>query len=85
MRTTVTIADELHASAKLRAKERGMTLGELVEDALRRKLAVPYESTDRPSVPIFRGGSGLRPGVDITSNRAIRELLDEGLPFEKLR
>jgi hypothetical protein len=85
MRTTVSIADELLESAKRRAKERGKTLGALVEDALRRELAVNYESADRPPVPIFRGGNGLRPGVDLTSNRALYELLDEGVPFEKLR
>ncbi len=85
MRTTVTIADELLASAKLRAQERGITLGALVEDALRRELAVSNETPERPPVPIFRGGNGLRPGVDISSNRAICEFLDEGLPFEKLR
>lgn len=85
MRTTISIADELLESAKLRAKERGKTLGQLVEDGLRRELAVDYESAERPPVPIFRGGNGLRPGVDLTSNRALYELLDEGVPFEKLR
>lgn len=38
-----------------------------------------------PDIPVFKGGGGLRPGVDITSNRALQELLDEGVPFEKLR
>lgn len=85
MRTTVTIADELLESAKQRARERGLTLGGLVEDALRRELAADGESQPRPPVPVFRGGSGLRPGVDITSNRALYELLDEGVPLEKLR
>jgi len=85
MRTTVTIADELLETAKLRARERGVTLGGLVEAALQRELAVPDEPAQRIEVPVFRGGNGLRPGVDITSNRALHELLDEGLPFEKLR
>ena len=85
MRTTISIHDELLASAKLRARERGKTLGQLVEDALRRELSADDEIVDRPPVPIFRGGNGLRPGVDITSNRALYELLDEGVPFEKLR
>jgi hypothetical protein len=85
MRTTISIHDELLKSAKIRARERGVTLGGLVEDALRRELSVDYESAERPPVPIFRGGNGLRPGVDLTSNRALYELLDEGVPFEKLR
>jgi hypothetical protein len=85
MRMTIQIADDLHESARLRAKERGITLEALVEDALRRELRANHKATDRPSISIFRGGNGLRPGVDISSNRAICELLDEGLPFEKLR
>jgi hypothetical protein len=85
MRTTVSIADELLASAKLRARERGKTLGELVEDGLRRELAVDDEPTEHVPLPVFKGGNGLRPGVDITSNRALQEVLDEGVPFEKLR
>jgi hypothetical protein len=63
MRTTISIADELLNAAKVRAKERGQTLGELVEDGLRRELAVDYESADRPPVPIFRGGTGPGPGL----------------------
>ena len=85
MRTTISIHDELLVSAKARARERGKTLGQLVEDALRRELSADNDIADRPPVPIFRGGNGLRPGVDITSNRALYELLDEGVPFEKLR
>jgi hypothetical protein len=85
MRTTISIHDELLKSAKLRARERGKTLGALVEDALRRELSVDYDSADRPPIPIFRGGNGVRPGVDLTSNRAMYELLDEGVPLEKRR
>lgn len=85
MRTTISIHDELLNSAKLRARERGMTLGGLIEDALRRELSVRDEPEHRPPVPVFRGGNGLMPGVDLTSNRAIAEFLDEGVPFEKLR
>ncbi len=85
MRTTISIHDELLKTAKLRARERGLTLGAFVEDALRRELAVNYEPENRPPVPVFRGGNGPLPGVDLTSNRAIYELLDEGVPFEKLR
>lgn len=85
MRTTLTINDELLESAKQLARSRGQTLSELVEDALRRDLALSDESNRRPPIPVFRGGGGVRPGVDITSNRALQEFLDEGLPFEKLR
>lgn len=85
MRTTISIHDELLASAKLRARERGLTLGALVEDALRRELSTRPETAPRPEVPVFRGGNGLMPGVDITSNRALYEFLDEGVPLDKRR
>ena len=85
MRTTVSIHDELLESAKLRARERGVTLSRLVEDGLRRELAAVEEPGEITPLPVFRGGHGLLPGVDITSNRALYELLDEGVPFEKLR
>jgi len=85
MRTTITIHDDLLESAKLRARERGLTLGGLIETALQRELAVREDPQERVELPVFRGGNGLRPGVDITSNRALHELLDEGVPFEKLR
>ncbi|CAN5165465.1 ribbon-helix-helix protein, CopG family [soil metagenome] len=85
MRTTVNIHDELLESAKLRARERGVTLGALVEDALRRELSLNLEHAPRPEVPVFRGGNGLMPGVDITSNRALYEFLDEGVELDKRR
>lgn len=84
MRTTVSIDDELLESAKRRAAERGKTLGQVVEDALRRELAALASPAHRPTVPVFRGGTGPRPGIDLTSNRALHEALDEGVdPLER--
>jgi hypothetical protein len=85
MRTTISIHDELLETAKRRARERGLTLGGLIEDALRRELSVDQQHVERIPIPVYTGGGGLRAGVDITSNRALQELLDEGVPFEKLR
>lgn len=85
MRTTVAIDDHLLANAKRRARERGSTLGELVEDALRRELATPPPPAERVPLPVFRGGDGPRPGIDLTSNRALREALDEGTDLNDLR
>lgn len=84
MRTTVSIDDHLLAAAKRRARERGQTLGRVVEDALRRELGSESQD-DPPPVPVLRGGGGPRPGIDMTSNRAIRELLDEDTPLDQLR
>ena len=85
MRTTVNIDDERLTAARDRARERGTTLGQLLEDALRRSVAAEATTKVGPPIPVFRGGTGLRPGVDLSSNRAIYELLDEGVELDKLR
>ncbi len=85
MRTTVSIADGLLVAAKRQARERGQTLGSLIETALQRELATAVRPEQRPSVPIFRGGTGPRPGLDLTSNRALHEALDEGRDLDTLR
>lgn len=77
------IDDRFLRSARLRMRERGRTLGCLVERALRRELARPQASGDR-RVRIF-DGSGVRPGVDLRSNCAMRQLLDEGQGMGELR
>jgi hypothetical protein len=85
VRTTIAISDELLRAAKRRARERGVTLGEVVDAALRRELAELRQPAERPDVPVFRGGSGPRPGLDLTSNRALHEALDEGLELDARR
>ncbi len=78
MRTTLSISDELLVAAKRRARERGQTLGEFVDTALQRELNEPVSSAKPPTIPVFRGGTGPRPGVDVRSNRGLLEALDEG-------
>lgn len=85
MRTTVTISDELLAAARRLARERGQTLGEVIEGALRRELAIPAPRGERPQVPVFDGGAGPRPGIDLTSNRELFEALDEDVPLNSRR
>jgi hypothetical protein len=75
MRTTLAIDDHLLSAAKRRARQRGYTLGHLVEEALRRELAEPVNRKG-PRPPVFHGGSGPQPGVDLRSNRALTDLLD---------
>lgn len=85
MRTTVAIDDHILASAKQEARRRGLTLGDLIEEALGRELSRRGEVAPRPAVPVFRGGQGMRPGIDVTSHRAILEALDDDQPLEQLR
>jgi len=84
MRTTIAVDDHLLTAARRRARERGQTLGQVVEDALRRELSTPPAAAV-PEVPVFRGGDGPRPGVDVGSNRALREALDADRDLTDLR
>jgi hypothetical protein len=84
MRTTVAVDDNLLAAARRRARERGQTLGQVMEDALRRELVEPT-AVEPVEVPVFHGSGGPLPGVDLTSNRALREALDEGAGLNDLR
>lgn len=84
MRTTLSVDDNLLAAAKRRARERGQTLGRVIEDALRRELAVPAQEKG-VALPVFRGGGGVHPGVDVTTNRGLREALDEDRDLDDLR
>jgi hypothetical protein len=77
MRTTVAVNDHLLDAAKRRARERGQTLGQVIEGALRRELAEP-PAGEPVAVPVFRGGDGPLPGVELRSNTALREVLDRG-------
>jgi hypothetical protein len=61
-----------------------MTLSELVEEAVRIRLLEVEQAQEHPPLPTFKSG-GLQPGVDLSSNAAIQELLDEGLPLDQLR
>ena len=82
MRTTVAINDRLLMAAKAAAHRRGYTLGRLIEEALRREL--DQQSTGHlPQVPVFRGGTGPRPGLDLRSNRALIDLLEPVAPDDK--
>jgi hypothetical protein len=85
MRTTLSISDELLAAAKRRARERGQTLGQFVDGALQRELSEAEEHREAPPVPVFRDGTGPRPGIDLTSNRALHEALDEGVELDHRR
>lgn len=85
MRTTLSIDDHLLAGAKEQARRRGVTLGQFVEEALRAKLAQRAEERPRPEVPVFRGGTGVHAGVEVTSTRGLLEALDEDQPLERLR
>lgn len=85
MRTTVSIDDELLAAAKRRARGRSETLGQVIEAALRRELAATDRAEKALPVPVFTGGDGPRPGIDLNSNRTLHEALDGGVDLDRRR
>lgn len=85
MRTTLAIDDAVLAAAKERAAVLGLTLGQLAERALQRELAHRAEDDALVPLPVSRQTGGPRPGIDLTSNRALYEALDEGVATDKLR
>jgi hypothetical protein len=48
-------------------------------------LSDAHRRTEVPAIPVFRGGTGPRPGIDFSSNQALFELLDEGVPLDQRR
>ena len=84
MRTTISIDDGLLKTAKVRADERGITLGALVEDGLRHILMNSEETlTVGPPLPVHHGG-GFAPGVDPTSNASLFDAIgDREEEFER--
>jgi hypothetical protein len=76
MRTTLNLDDSLMVTAKKLAAETGQTLTEIVSDALRERLARNTANLrSRPGLPLFKG-AGLQPGVDISSNAALLDLME---------
>jgi hypothetical protein len=84
MRTTVSIDEHLLAAARQRAHARSQTLSQVIEEALRSELASD-DDRPRPAVPVFGGGTGARPGIDLRSNRAVQAVLDEDVGLDQLR
>jgi hypothetical protein len=81
MRTTLSIDDSLLASAKARAAECRISLGQYVEQAIRRDLVSPPPRSRRVVIPAT-GTGGLRPGIDSASNASLYAALDASGEFE---
>ncbi len=76
MRTTVRLDDDLLAAAKQRAAADHTTLTSLIEDSLRRTLALrPGKGDERFTIRPF-GDAATLPGVDLDDSAGLRELMD---------
>jgi plasmid stability protein len=85
MRTTVTLDDGLARELKAHAARSGRTMGAVIEDAVRVALSVREPQTAQlPDLPTY-GGAGLLPGVDLSSNAALRDLMDSAEGVDALR
>ena len=85
MRTTIRINDELYREVKAKAARSGRTVAAVLEDAVRRGLA-PSERRAGGRYRVHATGTGgLRPGVDLSSNTAVAEVMDEGTSVDALR
>lgn len=84
MRTTIRIDDTLYREVKATAARSGRTVAAVLEDAVRRGLMASQGVRERYKVrPLGRGG--LRAGIDLSSNAAVAEMLDEGASIDALR
>jgi len=78
MRTTVRLDDALLERAKREAAHRQETLTALLEQGLRLVLAQSRSAARRKRVvlPTCRAGGGVRPGVDLSNNAALLDLME---------
>jgi hypothetical protein len=83
-RTTVRLPSELLRRVERKAAQKGVTLTALIEEGLRHQLSSSSESgADVPPLPISSARG--RCLVDLSSYAKVADMLDEELPFEKLR
>jgi hypothetical protein len=78
MRTTLRLDDRLLAEVKKLAIDTERTFTQVVEDALR--MALAQRKGRKPMKPTKLhtcGGKGLQPGVDLSSNAAVQDLIDD--------
>ncbi len=81
MRITVDLDEGLLCEVKRRAVDTGRTMSETVQDLLRASLATSAPAgrqTKRVKLITFLGqpDPGLQPGVDLSDNADLREVLD---------
>jgi hypothetical protein len=78
MRTTIRLEDHLLQEAKAQAARAGRSLNEFIEETVR--VALLSGGADQPApppLPLYRGGRGLRAGVDLDNNAALLELMND--------
>ena len=77
MRTTINVDDQLLMQAKAQAAASGVTLAQLIEDALRESLIRRENVENRERVRIITmKGTGTRPGIDLDNSQSLLEIME---------
>jgi hypothetical protein len=78
MRTTVRLDEHLLSQAKKLAVDTDRTLTQVIEDSLRMALAQRRAKKKAKPIKLHTSGSGgVQPGVDLSNNAAVQDLMDE--------
>ncbi len=83
MRTTLRLDDHLLRQAKAEAARCGRSLTAFVEEALRLQLLPLSTKAKRKRIKLPTFKLRLRPGIDVSNNRALRDLLDDNDKFSQ--
>lgn len=79
MRTTLELDQALVSRAQAEAARAGLPVDRFIEQLIERGLADrPRPTADEgplPPLPVFRGGTGLMPGIDPLSNASLYEAM----------
>jgi hypothetical protein len=84
VRTTIRIDDEVYRRVKRVAERSDRTIGQVIEDAIQLAFRPTRDDQSVADLPVY-GGSGVMPGVDLTSNRSVAEAMDEDVPLDAMR
>ena len=77
MRTTINIDDQLLMQAKAQAAAWGVTLAQLIEDALRESLIRRENVENRGRIRLITTkGTGTRPGIDLDNSQSLLEIME---------
>lgn len=77
MRTTVRLPDELLRRAKAKAVREHRSLTSLIEEGLSRVVDEPAaERRSRVALPVSPCRGGVQPGIDLTRNAGLRDVMD---------
>lgn len=85
VRTTIRIDDQLYREVKAKAARSGRTVAAVLEDAVRRGLNPPKPQAAGRYRVQPSGKGGLRPGVDLSSNAALAEAMNDGVSVDAVR